>query len=351
VTEPGRHAATGPRHAGGALSLPGETPPAHHRPDGRFRNPWPEAELRPLRDLLRWGLTRSRRSQAPPVDRAILAPIRGAAAPRPAAAPTVSWIGHSTVLLQLAGRAVITDPMFGDRASPVRFAGPRRWAPPGLPLDRLPAIDAVLMSHNHYDHLDAPSVRAIAAQWPEADWHAPLGLARVLRRLGARRVTEHDWWEERDSGPLRLTATPAQHFSGRTPFDRNRTLWCGWSVATTGASVFFAGDTGYHPEFGAIGRRLGPFDVALLPIGAYDPRWFMRPVHMDPEEAVRALVDLRGPAPHRVALLPLHWGTFKLTDEPMDEPPRRVRAAWLAAGLPPDDLWLLRPGETRVLGG
>jgi L-ascorbate metabolism protein UlaG (beta-lactamase superfamily) len=259
-----------------------------------------------------------------------------------------TWIGHSTVLLQLAGRNVLTDPMFGERASPVGFAGPRRWAPPGVSLADLPPIHTVLLSHNHYDHLDAGSVRALARRWPEAEWHVPLRLAPLMRHLGVRRVVERDWWQAAASGPLTVTATPAQHFSGRTPLDRDRTLWCGWVIAAPGRRVLFAGDTGYHPVFGEIARRLGPFDVALLPIGAYEPRWFMRPAHMNPEEAVQAFGDLRRAAGAQV-LVPIHWGTFNLTDEPRTEPPERARAAWEAAGLAPDGLWLLRPGETRAL--
>jgi N-acyl-phosphatidylethanolamine-hydrolysing phospholipase D len=167
--------------------------------------------------------------------------------------------------------------------------------------------------------------------------------------LGARRITEHDWWETGADGPLTLTATPAQHFSARTPLDRNRTLWCGWVVEAAGRRVFFAGDTGYHPAFGDIARSLGPFDMALLPVGAYEPRWFMRPVHMNPEEALRAFGDLQIAGRTEGVMVPIHWGTFKLTDEPMDEPPRRTRAAWDASGRPADRLWLLRHGETRIL--
>jgi N-acyl-phosphatidylethanolamine-hydrolysing phospholipase D len=177
-------------------------------------------------------------------------------------------------------------------------------------------------------------------------WCAPLGLGRLLRRLGVRCVEELDWWEERRIGPVLVAAAPAQHFSARGLFDRNRTLWCGFTVKVGARSVYFAGDTAYHPDFAEVGRRLGPFDVQILPVGAYDPRWFMRVVHMDPEESVAAFQEMGGAS----AMVPVHWGTFKLTDEPMDEPPRRTRKAWAAAGLEPSALLLLAHGESRDLG-
>jgi N-acyl-phosphatidylethanolamine-hydrolysing phospholipase D len=266
---------------------------------------------------------------------------------------SLTWIGHSTFLINIGGHTVLTDPIWSERASPVSFAGPRRWAPPGIPFDALPPIDVVLVSHNHYDHLDDRSVRRLAARHPGARWVAPLGVAEFLAQRGAREVVELDWWEETRAGSLAIGCTPAQHFSARGFRDRNRTLWCGWSLAAPARQLFFAGDSGYHPEFAAIGDRFGPFHAALMPIGAYEPRWFMRPVHMNPEEAVQAFQDLqrsRPPVPGRPAVMvPMHWGTFKLTDEPMDEPPARARRAWQAAGLEPAHLWLLSHGESRVL--
>jgi N-acyl-phosphatidylethanolamine-hydrolysing phospholipase D len=255
--------------------------------------------------------------------------------------------------VQIGGLNLITDPMFGARASPLAFIGPRRRTPPGLDLDALPPIDAVLLSHNHYDHLDDRSVRRLAARHPTARWFVPAGLARFLARRGIREALELDWWEETRLGSLALGCTPAQHFSGRGVTDRDRTLWCGWSIAASARQVFFAGDTGYHPDFPAIGDRFGPFHAALLPIGAYEPRWFMRAVHMNPEEAVQAFRDLyqsRPPIGGRPAVMVgMHWGTFRLTDEPLEEPPVRARAAWQAAGMDPERLWLLAPGESRTI--
>jgi N-acyl-phosphatidylethanolamine-hydrolysing phospholipase D len=191
-------------------------------------------------------------------------------------------------------------------------------------------------------------VRALAGGFSAAPWVAPLGVARLLRRWGARRVTELDWWAATELGPLSVMATPAQHFSARHFFDRNRSLWCGWGLSGNRRAVFFAGDTGYHPAFAEIGQRLAPLDVVLMPVGAYEPRWFMQSVHLNPEEAVRAFEDLTASGPSRPTLVPIHWGTFKLSDEPMDEPPRRVRAAWEARGLPAAELWIPRHGETRA---
>lgn len=267
----------------------------------------------------------------------------------PRAAPvrlTVTWVGHASLLIQLGGLNILADPMWSRRASPVSFAGPKRWVPPGIGFEQLPPLDVVLQSHNHYDHLDAATVRRLARAHSNATWVLPLGLGSFVRKRGVRgEVIELDWWEDLTLGPLRVAATPAMHFSSRSVGDRGDTLWCGFALSAPGSRrVYFAGDTGFHPEFGAIGERYGPFDVALLPIGAYEPRWFMRYLHMNPEEAVEAFraVNAR-------LMVPIHWGTFKLTDEAMDEPPQRTRAAWLAAGLPIDGYRQLAHGETLTL--
>jgi N-acyl-phosphatidylethanolamine-hydrolysing phospholipase D len=261
-----------------------------------------------------------------------------------------TWIGHSTVLLQLGDLNVLTDPMWSDRASPFSWAGPRRHVPPAVSIAALPPIDVIVMSHDHYDHLDASTVRALATAHPEARWVTTLGVGARLLAMGVRQAVELDWWEETTGGGAQIMCTPAQHFSGRGPTDRDSTLWGGFVIAAGGWRVFYAGDTGYHPEFAEIARRGGPFDLALIPIGAYAPRWFMRPVHMDAEEAVASVADLSGVQPlgRHTTMLPVHWGTFRLTDEPMDEPPKRAADAWAVRGFPSGDLWLLRHGETRV---
>lgn len=326
----------------------------HHAPGGGFRNPWPGARPKGFGAVLRWAAGRAvrrlRGERAP--DAAPLAVGASAIAhPRQVdGSLRATWIGHSTVLLQLGAMNVLTDPIWSERASPVGWAGPRRLAPPAIPLASLPPLDVILLSHDHYDHLDAPTVRALAAGHPNARWVAPLGVGELLTSLGVAQVVELDWWQSINAADTVITAVPAQHFSGRSLANRDRTLWSGFAIAAGEWRVLFAGDTGYHPEFAEIGRRLGPFDLALLPIGAYSPRWFMRPVHMDADEAVAAAIDLgRGAGAAPPALLATHWGTFRLTEEPMDEPPRRARDAWAARQLPADRCWVLGGDRTRSL--
>jgi len=304
-------------------------------------------------DFLKWSLIERRRNpRRPDPDPRTFARV----APEfivPRAAPdqlTITWVGHTSFLLQIAGLNVLTDPIWSERASPLQFIGPRRWVPPAVYFDRLPPIDVVILSHDHYDHLDAATIYHIARRYPAVAWFAPLGLGTFLRTRGAREVTERDWWQESVIGTLRLTCVPAQHFSGRTLGSRNNTLWCGWTLRSPHHVLFFAGDTALHPEFGTIGQRCGPFDVAILPIGAYEPRWFMGPVHMNPEDCVKAVAQLAtAQNERRLIMTAAHWGTFKLTDEPMDEPPARMREQWLAAGLNANDLWIMRHGETRTI--
>lgn len=324
----------------------------HHAPGGGFRNPWPGATPKGFRDFLRWSAERAVRrvrhgqlAEETPLAVGPSAVIR----PRQAdGALRATWIGHSTVLLQLGSMNILTDPMWSERASFVSFAGPKRLVPPAIPLASLPPIDVVVLSHDHYDHLDAPTVRLLAERHPGARWVAPLGVGALLVSLGVPQVAELDWWQSTHAADTTITAVPAQHFSGRSLRNRDQTLWAGFAIAAEGWRVFFAGDTGYHPEFAQIGRRLGPFDLTLIPIGAYAPRWFMRAVHMDADEAVAAAVDLASGAGGEVApMLATHWGTFRLTDEPMDEPPRRATSAWAARGLPADRCWVLRDDRTR----
>jgi N-acyl-phosphatidylethanolamine-hydrolysing phospholipase D len=345
--------------------------PAHHASGGGFRNPWPGGAQAGTLALFKWMWQRwNGRSELPRQPGASTFPrvAPSFAMPRlDAGSLSATWVGHSTLLLQVGALNVLVDPVWSDRASPFPFAGPKRWVPPGVALDALPPLDVVLLSHNHYDHFDVPTIRRLAALHPAARWHVPLGLAGTVTTLGARHVVEQDWWDERavtsddssaheapvdDPSPHEaawIGCTPAQHFSARGPHDRDRTLWCGWTVRTAQWRVYFAGDSGWFPEFGAIARRFGPFDLAAIPIGAYQPRWFMQPVHMDPDEALRAWEAIVAEQPgHECPLLPIHWGTFKLTDEAMDEPPRRLREKWEWEGRNSGLLWLLRHGETRM---
>ena len=335
---------------------------SHHRPNGGFRNPWPDGEPPGFGALLRWRLVDRLRAPIQPDPPRGSLPRHTPSIVAPRAAPghrSVTWIGHATVLLQLGALNVLTDPMWGERASPVQWLGPRRLMPPGLEFDALPPIDIVLLSHNHYDHLDAPTVRRVARQFPDASWLCPLRLGELLRSLGVRHVNERDWWESivvpaatgaEARGAFVATCTPARHFSARGLGDRGDTLWCGWAIATDGVSVYFAGDTALHPEFGAIAGAAGPFDLVMLPIGAYEPRWFMGSVHMNPEDAIEAYRALTAASAAPAPCLTLHWGTFRLTDEPVEEPPARFAARWREAGLPDDANWTLAIGETRRFG-
>lgn len=380
---------------------PDPHPSDAHRANGHFRNPWaPATTEHRVSAFLKWILIDRprdlRRRDIGPATFAAEHPRATPTFPSPHAAPddiVITWVGHSTFLIQIGGANVLTDPVWGERASPITWLGPRRWVEPGIDFDALPPIDGVLISHDHYDHLDTPTVRRLAARYPDARWFAPLGVGTWLAQRGARDIVERDWWEtvewhsaEHRAGgpsrgaprrvapqrvaphvPLHLTCTPAQHFSGRRLDNRNHTLWCGWTVRAGPRAVYFVGDTGRHPLFAEIGQRLGPFDATLIPIGAYDPQWFMRPVHITPEDAVAAYGEIANgqlgnalganglqPGNAPVTNVPplmigMHWGTFKLTDEPMDEPPSRTRRAWDAAGYPPERLWVPRHGESRRL--
>jgi N-acyl-phosphatidylethanolamine-hydrolysing phospholipase D len=327
--------------------------PAHHREDGGFRNPWPAETERSFRDFLRWR--RERRGLPPqvvPPPEQLAPATPNVALPRASAAEVrITWVGHATFLLQMGRWNVLTDPVWSERASPISWTGPSRLVPPGLSFEALPPIDLVILSHDHYDHLDDPTVRRLLARHGAGlRWVVPLGLGKWLARRGAKQVIELDWWgsarvEEAADG-LDVTAYPAQHWSRRRPFERSPRLWASFGLdAGAGRRVYFGGDSGYAPIFREIGSRAGPFDAALLPIGAYEPRWFMRGAHMDPSEAVRTYLDLGG----RGRFVAMHWGTFILTDEPILEPPARTRQAWLEAGLPDADLSILRHGETLIL--
>ncbi|HET9316992.1 MAG TPA: MBL fold metallo-hydrolase, partial [Vicinamibacteria bacterium] len=232
----------------------------------------------------------------------------------------------------------LTDPVFSQRASPLPFAGPQRLVAPGVPLSALPDVQLAVISHDHYDHADIAAIRALAARGVR--FVTPLGVGELVRGAGGHAV-ELDWWQTAEVAGLRVHCVPAQHFSGRGLFDRNRRLWSGFVVEGAGRHVYHAGDTGYFGGFAQIAARLGPIDLALLPIGAYLPRAMMQRVHMDPEEAVRAALDLRARA-----TVGMHFGTFDLADEALDEPPRRFLDEATRRGL--TSASVMRIGETRT---
>ena len=333
-------------------ACPADAVGAHHDPAGGFRNPWPDSRVpgpRALIRMIRERGTAERRAPTPPRGSFATA---ASAITRPRAAEgeyTATWIGHSTILLQMGGLNVITDPVFSERAFPVQWTGPRRVMAPALAIGELPSIDVVLLSHSHYDHFDKPATKSLAHRHPDATWVVPLGLGRYVKGFGVRNAIELDWWESTEVQGLRVTATPARHFSARRLGDRNKTLWCGYAIAHGTHRAYFAGDTAYHPEFSAIGQQAGPFDLVMMPIGAYDPRWFMHVVHVDPEEALQGFSDIlaASPAARTPLMLGIHWGTFRLTSEPMDEPPKRTAVRWKELGLDADRLWIAAFGETR----
>jgi L-ascorbate metabolism protein UlaG (beta-lactamase superfamily) len=263
--------------------------------------------------------------------------------PLDGAAAGVTFIGHSTFLIQTPSGHILTDPIYSTRAGPYNLLGPRRVRPPAVAFEDLPPIDLVLLTHNHYDHCDLRTLRRLARRFDPLVITPP-GNARLVRSTGIRRVVELDWWDTTSAGDMQVTATPARHFSARSPFDRDRALWSGFTVQVGGRRLYFAGDTAYAPFFGDIGTRLGPFDLALLPIGAYEPRWFMQAVHMNPAEAVQAHLDLGAPA-----TIGMHFGTFRLTTEGIDAPLRALDDACATAGLPPGRFRALDFGESLRL--
>jgi L-ascorbate metabolism protein UlaG (beta-lactamase superfamily) len=319
----------------------------------RFQNLDP-FEKRDFRDVFRWRVVETLAGRRRP-DRACAEPtplVANDGACLASLEPALTWIGHSTFLLRLGGLLIATDPVWSESLGP----GVRRHVAPGVALDDAPPVDVVLISHAHHDHLDRPTIRrldahAVATRGTPPTYLVPLEVGRYLRGVATGPIVERRWWESHDlAGPrgrVRFTLVPQQHWSMRTPFDRDEALWGGWVVQAPEGTAYHAGDTGYFRHFAEIGSRLGPIDWAMLPIGAYDPEWFMRPQHMGPEEAGRAFLELR--ARNFVCM---HWGTFKLTDEPLDEPPVRFASWWDTHGPGAgarDRCWQLAVGETRDL--
>ena len=335
----------------------------HHTPDG-FKNNYIGTVNKSFSELLRWQKERREQGLPKPPEApvpttmpnlSLIAAYQTDFARNPALAPAVTWIGHASTLVQAGGLNVLTDPMFSRRASPVQLIGPVREQPPGLALADLPTIDVVVISHNHYDHLDMPSVLAIAQQSQATGtrtlFMVPLGMKAWFVNLGLDHTIEFDWWEQFTLAGVRFHFTPTQHWSARGVGDRSQTLWGGWAVLAPELHWYFAGDTGYSKDFSdtheriygnAAAPRAQGFDLALLPIGAYQPRWFLAEQHVDPSEAVQIHRDLNASAS-----IGIHWGTFLLSDESADQPPKDLAIA--AQTLAPGAFSVMAIGETRQL--
>jgi N-acyl-phosphatidylethanolamine-hydrolysing phospholipase D len=313
--------------------------PDHHRAGGGFRNPpGSPVQSATLRDFLRFMLVDMRRAKAPPI------PPDHIAATRPDLAKLddneIAWLGHACFALRMDGKLILTDPYLTKTAGPFGL-GPKRFIDSPVAASELPRCDLIAISHNHYDHIDVAALRAY--RWRgETPVVCPLRLAPLLKRCGFAQVIELDWWEERSVAGLTITALPAVHFSGRGPFDRNRTLWCSFAFASQTRKVWFGGDTAPGRVFAEIGGRAGPFDLAIVGIGAYEPRSIMQASHATPEEAITIARELRA----KVAL-GMHWGTIMLTPEDPFEAPARFRRAALEQQFGEANAWTMPIGGVR----
>ncbi len=325
--------------------------PWHHLPDGRFRNP-PGSPNRTagLRDMLPFMERMFRHSfrdieipdhHVVPREQARGA-LNKALAPGNADRGVVTWLGHASFLLRIGGKTILTDPYLTTYAGPVGF-GPRRYVPSGIAVRDLPPIDVLAISHNHYDHLDETALHRLPGK-DTMTVVAPLGLGDFFRERGFRFVVDMDWYQSLTLNDLTIKALPCIHWSRRSGLDTNRSLWAAFSFEGPQGRVFFGGDTAYGPVFEEIGTREGPFDLALIGIGAYEPRAIMKASHANPEEAVQIGIDIGART-----LVGMHWGTVILTEEPPFEPPERFVAAGRERGFADDDIWIMRIGETRFL--
>ena len=262
--------------------------------------------------------------------------------------PSLTWIGHATFLVQFAGLNILTDPQFSQRASPLSWAGPERVIKPAIAIKDLPDIDVAIISHDHYDSLDLETVISLAKHNSQRQltFIVPLGMKAWFDdlELSSIKVVELDWGQSHNINNIKFIAEPSQHWGKRTLFDAFERLWASWVIEANGKRIFFAGDTGYAPHFKDIGERYGQFELALIPIGAYEPRWFMKSYHVNPEESVKLHQDLN--AKYSVAM---HWGTFILTDEPLDEPPVKLKEALTKYNIPESNFEVYQHGETRFL--
>ncbi len=339
----------------------------HHTPKG-FTNNYGPAGGKPLSQLLKWQKEAYDKG-APAVPNTFVKGYEGFPVLKPDLVTlakncskdqatvqgrcqkiSITWIGHATALVQIGGLNILTDPHFSERASLVQFAGPKRRVPLPVQLKELPRIDLVLISHNHYDHLDINTVKALQAQQGgPPQFVVPLGVDLWFKDLGiSTNVQRFDWWESKSLLGVELHFVPSQHWSSRSPFDQNATLWGGWivkelgDVPSKGKTFYFAGDSGMTKDFADIGQRFGGFDYSLIPVGAYEPRWFMSDQHVNPDEAVQIHKDVKSKWS-----LGIHWGTFELTDEPLDQPIGDLPIALNKAKVPASEFVLFKHGQTQ----
>ncbi|WP_396271335.1 MBL fold metallo-hydrolase [Ideonella sp.] len=316
---------------------------SHHTPNG-FQNRYGGNEIKSQWEVMKWQFSRSNPPLPDP-------PLPTTTPDFNAPGPSTTWLGHSTMLVQMGALRFITDPQFSERASPVQWAGPRRVVPLPVEVAALPKLDVVLISHNHYDHLDTASVQALAAQAGGPPlFIVPLGVKAWFAEHGIRNVVELDWWDRHRVGAVEFVFTPAQHWSSRTPFDRRATLWGGFAALAPDFHLLYTGDTAYSPDFADIRAHFqaeqaqGGFDLALVPIGCYEPRWFMKNQHINPAEAAQIHLDLGAKQS-----IGVHWGTFEgLCDEPLDQAPKDLAQARQALGVADNAFTTLRHGETRT---
>lgn len=314
----------------------------HHTEDG-FKNLDPNLEDHGFGDFLKWQWQRlvTDLPSKNPADYKIESSINNGAKLRENNSKfSATWIGHATTLIQIEGKNILTDPIWSERCSPVSFLGPKRYTKPGIKINDLPPIHIVIISHNHYDHLDLPTLQKLEKLFHPI-FISGLGNGSFLKDEGLENVIELDWWDETIRQELKITFTPTQHFSARGLTDRNETLWGSFVVSGQKHTFYFAGDTGYFDGFKQIANKFPNIDLAILPIGAYEPRWFMKVVHMNPEDAVRAFLDLNAKS-----MLPIHYNTFVLTDEPLDEPLKKTIEIFTKKGLDIEELQDLKIGET-----
>jgi len=316
-------------------------PKSDHFDGKRFDNQNPMALAdRGFKDMLRWKREAKKLKKTWPEFVPNTATPQLPASVEPGEA-FITCVSHATNLVQLQGLTFLTDPVFSERASPVQWAGPKRVRAPGVPLAELPKIDVVLVSHNHYDHLDADSLKKLWAK-DKPLFLVPLGDEKILRKLGIERVIEMDWWQSAElPGGGRATFAPSRHWSGRGIFDRRKSLWGSFVVEAGGVKVYFAGDTGYDRHFTQVFERFGAMDASIIPIGAYAPRWFMQGAHMNPDDAVRAHIDLRS-----AFSVATHFGTFQLTDEGIDEPVEDLMQALKERSVSPETFVAPQHGQT-----